>query len=612
MNKKEDMSYENDKKYSLHILCLEDSFLDAELIKEYLLENFGSETQIDTVSNEEDYITAISKGTYDLILADFTLPGFNGFQALEHTKSITPSVPFICVSGTIGEEVVTELLKQGATDYVFKETLIRLKQSIERGLTESKIQNDLKETHLSLIKSEERYKAFTQTSIDGFFIFDIEGHFLEVNDVYCKISGYSRENLLSMNIKDLESDELDKQIDDQKEKIIDKECSSQFESRHRKSDGTFFYVRNSITFIPNEKIFICFLHDITSRKNKENERLYMIYYDYLTGLYNRRYFEKKLIKIDNEENFPISIIMADINGLKLINDSFGHSAGDEVLIKTAKIIKKCCRTEDTIVRLGGDEFVVLLPGTDTEEAIKISDCIKNSLLKEKVFKIGINISCGIDTKKKSEQSIIEVLQNADNYMYRHKLYEHASTKSNTIDIIMNALFEKSNRESLHSKRVSAICEKIATEMKFEKDEINKIKIAGLLHDIGKIGIAEKILNKSGKLSEEEWKEMKNHPEAGWRILSSSIEYSEIARYIYEHHEKLDGSGYPKGLKDCEISIEAKIINIADSYDAMISVRPYKKALSEVEAINEIKKYSGIQFDQKIAKVFVEKVLGKDW
>jgi diguanylate cyclase (GGDEF)-like protein/PAS domain S-box-containing protein len=351
--------------------------------------------------------------------------------------------------------------------------------------------------------------------------------------------------------------------------------------------------------------------DITEKKKQEEELEYLSYHDQLTGLYNRRLFEVSLKKLDSEENLPISIIMCDVNGLKLINDSFGHSIGDEVLIKTAKIIKKCCRSGDIVTRLGGDEFVVILPRTDTEDANIIINTIKKLLLEEKVFEININASFGVDTKRRSEQSIVEILQNSENYMYRHKLYEQNSTKSDTINIIMNTLFEKSNRESLHSQRVSDYCGKIATEMKFDKDEINKIKIAGLVHDIGKIGIREDILNKPGKLTEEEWKEIKKHPEASWRILSSSLEYSEIARYIYEHHEKWDGSGYPRGLKGNEISIEARIIAIADAYDAMTSERTYRKGLSKAEAISEMKKYSGTQFDPSVVDMFIKKLANEE-
>jgi len=181
-------------------------------------------------------------------------------------------------------------------------------------------------------------------------------------------------------------------------------------------------------------------------------------------------------------------------------------------------------------------------------------------------------------------------------------------RSNTIDIIINTLFEKSSRESLHSKRVSQICQAIAASMNFEKDDISQITMAGLVHDIGKIGVDEKILNKPWKLNDSEWEEMKKHPETGWRILSATSEFSELAQFVLEHHEKWDGNGYPSGLKNEEISVEARIIAVADAYDAMTRDRSYRKGFSKAEAAVEILRCSGTQFDPQIADVFVNKVL----
>jgi len=175
---------------------------------------------------------------------------------------------------------------------------------------------------------------------------------------------------------------------------------------------------------------------------------------------------------------------------------------------------------------------------------------------------------------------------------------------------MNTLYEKSNREMQHSKRVSKICEKIAIGMNFDKDNVNQIRIAGLMHDIGKMGIDEKILNKPELLSSDEWKEMRRHPEIGYRILSSSNEFSEISEYVLKHHERWDGKGYPGGFKGEEISLQSRIISVADSYDAMTSDRPYRKGMSVEEAIMEINRCSGTQFDPNIVEVFVEKILKK--
>jgi HD-GYP domain-containing protein (c-di-GMP phosphodiesterase class II) len=236
------------------------------------------------------------------------------------------------------------------------------------------------------------------------------------------------------------------------------------------------------------------------------------------------------------------------------------------------------------------------------------DRIQSLAALKKIANIDLSISIGYETKNSSEQRISEIVANAENYMYRHKLYERASMRSKTIDVIMNTLYEKSNRELLHSKRVSGICTAIASKMNFSKEEIGEIQVAGLVHDIGKIGIDENILNKAGKLTDDEWKEMKKHPEIGWRILSTANEFSEIATYVFHHHEKWDGSGYPNGIKGKEIPIEARIIQVADSYDAMTGDRSYRKPFSKEEAIEELLRCSGAQFDPDIIEVFVNQVL----
>ena len=174
---------------------------------------------------------------------------------------------------------------------------------------------------------------------------------------------------------------------------------------------------------------------------------------------------------------------------------------------------------------------------------------------------------------------------------------------------MNTLYEKNPREMLHSKRVSEMCVLIAKSMNCDDDFINQIRIAGLMHDIGKIGIEENILNKEGELNDYEWCEIKKHCEIGYRILSSVNEYLEIAEFVLEHEERWDGAGYPKGLKGDQISLQARIISLADSYDAMTGSRTYKERASKEEAIEELLRCSGTQFDSEIVKVFIEKVVG---
>jgi len=355
---------------------------------------------------------------------------------------------------------------------------------------------------------------------------------------------------------------------------------------------------------------VCVSRNIEERKKIEKEILYLSYRDQLTGLYNRRFYEEELKRLDTERNLPLTIAMGDVNGLKLINDSFGHVMGDKLLKKVAEAIKKECRADDIIARLGGDEFVIILPKTNAIEAERVVKRIKNILSKEKVGAIDISISFGYGTKNNGKENIQEIFKNTEDHMYRHKLSESMSIRSKTIDLVMNTLFEKNNREMLHSKRVSKICESIAYELGMEADAVNTLKTAGLMHDIGKIGIDERILNKPQDLSDDEWNEVKRHPEIGYRILSSVNEFSEIADYVLEHHERWDGKGYPRGLKGKEISVQARIMAVADSYDAMTSERSYRSTLPEEVALKELLKNAGIQFEPEIVSVFIGKVLGK--
>lgn len=345
--------------------------------------------------------------------------------------------------------------------------------------------------------------------------------------------------------------------------------------------------------------------DITENKRKEEEIIYISYHDQLTGLYNRRFYEEELSRLNVKRNLPLTIVIADINGLKLINDSFGYSVGDELIKTVAETIQKGFRSDDIIARYGGDEFVIILSKTDTLEAEKVISRVKESFHDKKVYGINISVSFGFETKVYEYEDLQEITKKSEDNMYRHKLYESSSMRSKTIDLIMNTLYEKNHREMMHSKRVGEICGKIAEAMGMDENRVSQIKIAGLVHDIGKIGIDERILNSPGKLNEEEWKEMQKHSEIGYRILRAVNEFSEIANYVLEHQEKWDGTGYPRGIKGEEISLQARIIAIADAYDAMTSYRTYGKEKTKEEAIEEIRRCSGIQFDPKIAEIFIK-------
>jgi len=352
--------------------------------------------------------------------------------------------------------------------------------------------------------------------------------------------------------------------------------------------------------------------DITDRKKAEEEILYISYHDHLTGLYNRRFYEEESKRLDIESNLPMTIVMGDVNGLKLINDSFGHGVGDELLKRVAEVIRLGCRSGDMIARLGGDEFVILLPKTDIYETEQIIKHITDLSLSQKVGSIDISISFGYETKNNKEEKIHEIFKNAEDHMYKKKLFESPSMRGETINAIIKTLHEKNKREEQHSHRVSELCKSMGEAIGLPEHEVKELMSVGLLHDIGKIAIDENVLNKPSKLTDDEWKEIKRHPEIGYRILNTVNDMSDMAKYTLYHHERWDGKGYPKGIKGEEIPFVSRIITIADAYDAMTSERSYRSALPEEVVIKELQKNAGTQFDPELVGVFIENVLGKEW
>jgi len=347
--------------------------------------------------------------------------------------------------------------------------------------------------------------------------------------------------------------------------------------------------------------------DFSEQRSEEKKIEFLSYHDQLTGLYNRRFYEEELNRLDTKRNLPIAIVMGDVNGLKLINDSFGHIAGDELLKKVAALMQSTCRADDILARLGGDEFVIILPKTDVAGAEQLVQRIKDRLSLEKVGAIDLSVSFGYEIKQNETDSMQEVFKNAEDHLYRHKLSESMSMRHQTINLILNALFEKNPREMMHSKRVGEIAEQIAINMGLSPETIHNLKTAGMMHDIGKIGIDESILNKQERLTATEWDEIKRHPEIGYRILSSVSEFSEIASCVLEHHERWDGTGYPRGLRGEQISLEARIVGFADAYDAMTTSRTYRSALDEKRASKEILQCSGTQFDPDIVQLFTNEI-----
>lgn len=349
--------------------------------------------------------------------------------------------------------------------------------------------------------------------------------------------------------------------------------------------------------------------DETEKKRYIDDIKYLSYHDQLTGLFNRMYFEEEVKRVMKSTNPPTSIIMGDVNGLKLTNDLFGHIKGDALLQAIAAIIKKSCPESAFAARWGGDEFVICLPQTDENQAEEIKRKIQmmcreaNQEYCDKIIVPSISLGCA--TRNDGSSDIYKTMEKAENNMYKAKLLESKNIHNSIINSIKNTLFEKSWEEEEHGYRMVYYCLKIASKLGVPPAKMDELELAAMMHDIGKITIQPGILTKPGKLTQDEWQEIKRHPEMGYRIARSAPELAGIADYILSHHERYDGKGYPQGLSKEDIPLLSRIIAVVDAFDVMTHHRPYKKTLTEAEAKQELIKNAGTQFDPRIVEIMQE-------
>lgn len=469
-----------------------------------------------------------------------------------------------------------------------------------------------------LEESEQWFKAMFEQAPMGIVVTDSKtGTAVSVNRKFLEILGRTKEGYTGISWREItHPDDLAEDEALMHRLMVDEIPAFTLDKRYIRPDGSTVWVNMAVTKLATAKggtsLHLCMITDISARKEMEQAILWANRHDVLTALHNRQAFEDILARSDKPGAYPLALLIGDLNGLKVVNDAFGREAGDNLLIQVSRVIEAEGSSCAICARFGGDEFALLCENTDEAKAWEIANSISARIEKIGVHHVTVTMSFGVAVKTHTEESLNELVKRAENGLNWSKLNESPSTRSRAINTIISTLHEKNRREELHSRRVSVLVVRIAEVAGLGAKKVAELRTAGLLHDIGKIAIDESILNKQGALTKEEWEAVRRHPETGWRILGSVGELGEMANYVLAHHERIDGTGYPRRLRGDDIPLEARIIAIADAYDAMTAARTYREPIGDKEAAMELKRCAGSQFDEDLARLFVEQVLQFDW
>jgi len=688
----------------LRILMVEDSEDDALLIQRQIQKD-GIEASFERVSSEDAFINALDTRSWDMILCDYAMDGFTGLEALSIFQRYDLVIPFILISGTIGEEIAVEAMRRGASDYIMKDHLLRLVPAIKREMKELEVRREREEGRLELAKSEERFAAAFRTSTDGIAIARAsDGVFIQVNDEFCRIFGYTREEVTGKNSLELgiwlsEEDRLAFT-----EPVRELGVVRNYEAKMGTSQGQVIFAQISAEYIDieGEKCILSFTRDITEKVEKEralkeresrlrnitenaNQIIFSVNdegrvsfispaWERITGykagdILGRSFLEfvhpedlKKgkdaLVKVTKEGIITVPAIIrmkknkgdwcwfsivggvletADPENLEyggIAEDITERKLSEDKLQETYRRLSTILESVPDAIYLKDREGIFLEVNRAYEEFTGISrDCILGtrgeSVLPPEVFETNLET----DKKVRESGDSIHFEKVFDNFgepvyfsIYKAPLLDENNELTGIIgvsnDVTEVKVAEKKIRSALegaihtissiveirdpytagHQQRASRLAVAIGRQMGLERDRMEALRVSSLVYEIGKIAIPSEILNKPGSLNSMEKELIRIHPSTAGEILGNIDFPWPIAQIVSQHHERINGSGYPLGIKGDEILFEARILSVADVVEAMCSHRPYRPSLGIEAALQEVERNSGILYDPEVVNI----------
>lgn len=561
----------------------------------------------------------------DLILLDINMPDMNGYQVCRQIKEDqrTAGIPVIFISALDQVDDIINGFGAGGVDYITKPfneaellarikthlTLSRLQKQLERQnlLLHTEIA-ERKQAEAALNESEEKYRAVFENTGSATVIIEDDSTISLANAEFSALAGFARHEVEGrLKLRDFFPEDRQR-MDRYHElrRLAPNSAPRQYECTMKDREGGIKNLIMTISMIPGTPKSVASMVDITQRKRVEEQLKYLSLHDPLTGLYNRTYFDQEMSRLTLCRSTPLSLIICDVDGLKLVNDTLGHEAGDELLVAASKVIRDSFRQGDVASRIGGDEFAVLLTNQDANTVEGASRRIRDAIDNYNNARTGVPLcmSIGFADSSHSLSGLSYLFEEADKNMYNDKIRNRASAHHEIIQAFIKMMEARDFAVRGHLAHMEELILAFSTALNMPEAKSKRLRLFAYMHDIGKVGVKESILFKDEPLLYEEMLKIRQHCEIGYRIAMFVPNLVPVADFILKHHEWWDGGGYPLGLKGEDIPLECRMLAVVDAYDAMTSDRPYRKAMDHVDAANELRRAAGTQFDPALVERFI--------